>query len=940
MLRKAIFAAVIDRANGGLNWSAPLLLTVLVSLCVAGFAARNAGMVSSTCADTVSAYLNDGSVYADDIAAEVAQQTRNHCRIPALDGFRLVESENAAWISELSSNTVNIFGFTTSVRNAYLLSELTLDLLFPISYALWLCALIALVHHKSSTQANILILFFLPIGAAIFDLFENLLIVLYTYLELTSFELVYTMSSIKWALLCLSVFAIFWPMRYHIVAARIPILMFALLLFLAFSGGPDSSIANALKVDGAVELIVSAFATVSVSGLILFCFLHVWNLGSLQLGIGRQREARYRISWLGDGSEQVKAGTVGMRRLALRILFTLLPASFLLNRIYLLSSYEYGNVSLLWFLLGIVLGVLVIALFEAFRATLGEKFKSTGLGSKIAALSISWNLGPGFATEDTDLRRGHFLALLYLLLLSILYVFGLLTGLAGVWWPVVVYVLLLLGFVTYFTTLLTFVFDKHRLPVLLVLLVWVSLASSISSVSHIFEVHPVEDSRSTVAEYVEHWNAAPRFDSFEAPSDAIAPKPVMTVIAAKGGGIQASAWATKALAELWEIEGFGDSLGFIGATSGGATGAWLFLEALNRCTRTETCQSLDWLHRPYRAAIQSSLAATAWGMAYPDFTRVVAPILNLRAEKYDRAWAMEQSWWRNCRQADICIEPIPEGAMMSALVEDFAPAFAFNSATVEQGFPLVLSNIRVSELEPFAQPSAQFANYEQSGIETDPLTTTVDGKQYWFQTSRVTAARLSATFPYVTPNAKPRIVGTAPEGVSIDTDWHAIDGGVLDNDAVFIAANFIERVAAEHADLRFVLITIDAFPDAIDICPHSLYELEQSTLSEGDLPCIPSFEVSRRSSDWLVSILGPFQALLNIRSTGQSLRGDERLQALGELLPSRLEIISVSPLQTFTEPPLSWQLSARNVDYIDRSWQLRAEREIESAIQCAIDPCN
>ncbi|MBM3794020.1 MAG: hypothetical protein FJW31_08110 [Acidobacteria bacterium] len=169
------------------------------------------------------------------------------------------------------------------------------------------------------------------------------------------------------------------------------------------------------------------------------------------------------------------------------------------------------------------------------------------------------------------------------------------------------------------------------------------------------------------------------------------------LVCASGGGITAALWTATVLSGLDQANPahFRANLALFSAASGGSVGGLHFL----------TAEPRDAVHRAGR----SSLDAAAWGLVGPDLLRAAVPFAGAALGNVGRGWALERAW------------NVPQPQWPAA-----PPAVVFNATSAETGEGLALGNV---DLAPLLRGHAGVAP--------------------------VVAARLSASFPYVTPAPRP-----------------------------------------------------------------------------------------------------------------------------------------------------------------------------------------
>jgi hypothetical protein len=373
---------------------------------------------------------------------------------------------------------------------------------------------------------------------------------------------------------------------------------------------------------------------------------------------------------------------------------------------------------------------------------------------------------------------------------------------------------------------------------------------------------------------------------------------VAVVVAATGGGIQASAWAARVLAGIQHDSvacrtGFDRALVAISAVSGGSAGAMFFLDAYDPATGALPPMSDIDSEPSVKAAEASSLDEVAFGLAYPDLVWTVAPFLkgidfkpaslwNGRNLTADRGTALEDAWKRT---------PSLGTATLLSWRDDTAgakrPAVMFNATVVETGQRMVLGSTTVAKAER-RSPLLDFR--EQYG-DIDLLI--------------ATAARLSATFPYVSPPARVKRRGVFENAV------HLVDGGYYDNYGTATLVEWLDEALSDGTaqPRRIVLVQIRSSPSG-------------------------GFDSTGGSRGWLFEAFQPLTTMLGARGTGQLSHSDLHVQLLRNQYGGHL-IVPVTfefPRRLNAEtddvtPPLSWHLTPKDRGRLRDAWSLmRGER--------------
>jgi hypothetical protein len=419
----------------------------------------------------------------------------------------------------------------------------------------------------------------------------------------------------------------------------------------------------------------------------------------------------------------------------------------------------------------------------------------------------------------------------------------------------------------------------------------------------------------------------------------------LIIVTATGGGIHAATWTARVLEELenrlpgdpnTKSHGFHDSILLMSTVSGGSVGAMYFLREYNHPDSFRTA-SLD--DRLVSSAACSSLEAVAWGLIYPDLTRIVLPVLYHLPHfpiLYDRGLALEQAiaFNRNDYSCDRekRTEPKPgtrfdEDPSLSAFVDgagETVPAFTLNTTAAETGDRFLLANYQI--------PAQYGGSTGNDVIDVKDCRTAPGNANYdrlpassFLQTfaepcpgdthplvdlSLSTAARLSASFTYVSPATRlePKFAGDS---------YHFVDGGYFDNDGTGSVIEFLDSIARA-----------DAFPAGQPIL---LIEIRNggnvySTRSPESYSCQTTHCTAPNSAPtpwgpWR-QLIAPAEAMYLAGHESITRRNRRELCTLEEELRhgnSRVVIRHVVfPIED-TEAALSWHLTQAQIAYIRKA---------------------
>ena len=254
----------------------------------------------------------------------------------------------------------------------------------------------------------------------------------------------------------------------------------------------------------------------------------------------------------------------------------------------------------------------------------------------------------------------------------------------------------------------------------------------------------------------------------------------LVVIVASGGGILAAGWTTLALEKLIEARPkLRREIRLLSTISGGSVGAAYFLDSTLRGEPPSAARV---------KSTTSSLAATAYGFAFLDLPRFVSGVLLSMTR--DRGILLEDEWLAiangTAQGGAVSKMPGPQldrslGTLRSAILNHTIPAPIFGATLMESGRRVMITPIDFPR-ETTRHRGDTLSEFLLDGEEAD--------------VSLWTAARLSATFAFVSPAARAEL-RPPPDGPAIPPRHqahHAIDGGYYDNFGVTSALDWLEPV--------------------------------------------------------------------------------------------------------------------------------------------------
>jgi hypothetical protein len=472
-------------------------------------------------------------------------------------------------------------------------------------------------------------------------------------------------------------------------------------------------------------------------------------------------------------------------------------------------------------------------------------------------------LGPGFLDPVTrELLPGHDFMIVCLAAALVLFV---LFGLRIFRPPTLTSFLNLVLLITLQFAGMAFLFDHFRVPFLLTLAAVLAVAGLFTKSDQYFGAY---------------YNKQPR--AMLTPKQALtggAHQDCAIIICASGGGIQAAAWAARVLVGLDEFTRgrFATRVRLISSVSGGSVGSMYFTASYQGGHLYGHRDIID-------AARASSLDAIAFGLVYRDFVRALLPMLfwetSGRGSAAEDAWMAHRAAPKRPGEQDTAnwrTTPVLLAEWRESVRRGERPAHIFNTMIAETGERCLASTV---------------------DLEEGPGRREMNDLYPTFDIAPVTAARLSAAFPFVGPAA--RIFAK----VSPERAFHFVDGGYYDNFGVVSAVDFLRSATKGGSPVpRFLMVHITGH--GVD------YESKN-----------PNGHEPARPRGWFYQVIAPMTALLQMRTTAQVSRNITELKMLEDLMEKRgVEFAQVNFSFPRGGEPLSWHLTSAEQGEIEEVWQ-------------------
>jgi hypothetical protein len=493
--------------------------------------------------------------------------------------------------------------------------------------------------------------------------------------------------------------------------------------------------------------------------------------------------------------------------------------------------------------------------------------------------------------------------------------------------PTLVYMLLLLMLAAWFLPALSFALDPYHVPVLLTLIAWLVLFSRSPRSDHFFDTFPLP-----------YW-----CDTTPSPNpDRCAPDPSevllfpedakVVVVAASGGGIQAAVWTARVLAGLEEQNPgkFARAVRLISSVSGGSVGSMYFSSRYQH--DGNITQNLAEIVADAEA---SSLEDVAWGLAYRDLLRVLFPLFC--STFGGRGRALERAWMHTPELQQLLAAKLSD--WFAGVRHGLRPANIFNATLTESGDRLLFSTTYLPVGETDATPARW--DFHQLYLNR--------GTKETLDVAVVTAARMSATFPYVAPAARPTAEG--PEIPQL----HVVDGGYFDNYGMATLLEWLDNGLTKlkrqqdrgkndrFSKLKVMIVEIHETPDPHRLVPPRVRQ-KRSWFFQTYAPLLTMFavrtagqrshnqvELTLMEQKWGAKIqraLFEFgthdpQKPVPPEALKQALRADQTAtsDAATPVDPSTMQ--TAEKLKQAVDPPLSWHLTEQQKQNIEDEWNIQ-----------------
>ena len=434
---------------------------------------------------------------------------------------------------------------------------------------------------------------------------------------------------------------------------------------------------------------------------------------------------------------------------------------------------------------------------------------------------------------------------------------------------------------------LTFHLRRYRLSPVLVMATLAAIGYSLSSYDHHYQARLLATPETLT------------------PVEVVAPvgQGSLVVVTSTGGGILAAGWTTLALERLIAARpNLRDEIRLVSGASGGAVGAAFYIAGLREQGQAgaRARPLADVLHEAHDRSTASSLDAVAYGLVLLDLPRLLTGNLAFFWSGMDRGYLLEKRWRNLSAGVAVSVH-----GLAREIAEGRIPAPIFNLTVMETGSRVMATPVTFGAGDHERAPTLDeylLAPRAGAALPADAVPQEVD-LDMW------TAARLSATFPFVSPAARAKIDNRLGQGAA---GHHMIDGGYNDNYGVASALDFLTPVMEARRDGRL------AFQRLLII------QLRCSS-SESPVPApAPGIEAS---------LVGPLLGILNVRDGATLPRNEAALRQFMRLwrrdagVDVQTIVFQPHPREAKDEEPLSWHLTQKQKATFRDRWDSQPDLE-------------
>jgi hypothetical protein len=407
-------------------------------------------------------------------------------------------------------------------------------------------------------------------------------------------------------------------------------------------------------------------------------------------------------------------------------------------------------------------------------------------------------------------------------------------------------------------------------------------------------------------------------------------KPKLVIVTVSGGGIRASVWTSVVLQKLEQTLGadFPYHIRLVTGASGGMVGASYYVTSLGSPT-SEILKGgeaeFSALHGMKGSELVDRMAANQLDAVagYMVFADLISP-LNPFLQRGDRGRTLEQTWirWTGGESLSPLSRPLQDYAVDEYL--GWRPSMVYTPMMVEDGRRLLISNLDLAFATRnvaglLIEPSSRMI--ERPAFQGDDLDRTIHDEDDVLSLSSVeffrlfsdshdfrvtTAARMSASFPWVSP------------AISLPTSppRRVVDAGYYDNYGVNLAALWLSKMRywVEANTSGVVVIQIR---DYVSQDARTEIDFDRLTVTSA-LDRMLWNAGSKVLSPGVEAISTPLLGISNARQWAMSFRNDEQVDLLDLLFDGEnsRDFFRTVVFECPVEVSLNWQLSSREKEVL------------------------